>query len=690
MAIFHITNANSVTTNTNGEHAFDSDTPGADSLIVDAGAYLAAGGAGGIGALLAATKGWKVIVNGSISSDTSNGMLLGSTISNSTITIGVSGEVTGTVGIGAESPVAINNAGSIIGGMWGINLADAGRLTLNNSGLVRGGTYSISDNDGLSADRITNSGTLDGDVFLRGRDDTLTSSGLIIGDVDTGTGNDRVTNSGEIRGSVHLRDGDDKFTNAGLVKGAVDLGSGDTGIVINSGTIEFSIQGGTGKDTVSNTGTINANINADDGNDAVTNKGTIGGNINLDAGNDTMLNTWIVAGNINFGDGDDRIASSGFIGGNVNGGLGNDKVTNSGTIAGLINLGNGDDRLTTRGLIEQDVLAEDGADTVTNSGSILGNIYLGDGLNKLTNTGTIGNNVIGGADRDVVTNTDTIGGYIDLRGGDDSYTGGSKVDLVIDNAGSDSVKLGSGDDWYRAANDIIVAADGSDIIDGGAGRDMYDASLAFSGVVVNLDAIAHDLTPFDPGQASIAARNAIVNGTKDIIRNFEDVIGSQSDDVVYGSSAGNFIQGVDGADFLFGFGGNDTLLGGLGNDSLCGGLGKDMLNGGDGADHFRFTSIKDSGIALAARDLIEDFESGIDIIDLAHIDAISVNGAGDDTFNFIGGQSFSGVAGQLRVYATADGQIVEGDVNGDGNADFSIELYDPTHAITLTTGDFLL
>ena len=55
---------------------------------------------------------------------------------------------------------------------------------------------------------------------------------------------------------------------------------------------------------------------------------------------------------------------------------------------------------------------------------------------------------------------------------------------------------------------------------------------------------------------------------------------------------------------------------------------------------------------------------------------------------------FSGVAGQLRSYWTASGHIIEGDVNGDAKADFSIELIDPTHAITLTGvgagADFLL
>ena len=51
---------------------------------------------------------------------------------------------------------------------------------------------------------------------------------------------------------------------------------------------------------------------------------------------------------------------------------------------------------------------------------------------------------------------------------------------------------------------------------------------------------------------------------------------------------------------------------------------------------------------------------------------------------------FIGTPGQLRVYWNATGQIVEGDVNGDKKADFSIEVADPTHSIVLTGDDVLL
>jgi hypothetical protein len=44
----------------------------------------------------------------------------------------------------------------------------------------------------------------------------------------------------------------------------------------------------------------------------------------------------------------------------------------------------------------------------------------------------------------------------------------------------------------------------------------------------------------------------------------------------------------------------------------------------------------------------------------------------------------------LHAFWTAISQVVQGDVNGDKKPDFSIEIADPTHAITLTDTSFVL
>ena len=148
-------------------------------------------------------------------------------------------------------------------------------------------------------------------------------------------------------------------------------------------------------------------------------------------------------------------------------------------------------------------------------------------------------------------------------------------------------------------------------------------------------------------------------------------------------SNGNFI--------FFGGQGNDTLTGGGGGDTIFGGGGGDTLRGNVGADVFRYDNLSDStGTTDMTRDRILDFSPG-DKIDLSRIDAIT--GSADDSFNFIGSAAFSGggtSAGQLR-YTDAGGGIffLEGDVNGDGIADFTLSVT-MTPATPPTATDFVL
>ena len=121
---------------------------------------------------------------------------------------------------------------------------------------------------------------------------------------------------------------------------------------------------------------------------------------------------------------------------------------------------------------------------------------------------------------------------------------------------------------------------------------------------------------------------------------------------------------------------------------LAGGAGTDRLIGGAMSDIFSFTAASDSGVTAATRDTIEDFEDGVDLIDLRFIDANTRNGSGDDAFSFIGTGAFSGAAGQLRFYDAGGSMIVEGDINGDRLADFSIEVF--TGALPLAATGFLL
>ena len=124
-----------------------------------------------------------------------------------------------------------------------------------------------------------------------------------------------------------------------------------------------------------------------------------------------------------------------------------------------------------------------------------------------------------------------------------------------------------------------------------------------------------------------------------------------------GNAASNVLQGNSGNNIIWGGSGNDTLVGNAGHDT------------------FVFKVLGDSGVTNATRDVITDFEHGIDRIDLSVIDA---NGAaaGNTAFSFLAtkGAAFTGVAGQLHYAANGTNTLIEGDTNGDRIADFQLLL----------------
>jgi hypothetical protein len=122
------------------------------------------------------------------------------------------------------------------------------------------------------------------------------------------------------------------------------------------------------------------------------------------------------------------------------------------------------------------------------------------------------------------------------------------------------------------------------------------------------------------------------------------------------------IFGKGGRDALHGLDGDDRINGGRGNDKIVGGGGQDLLIGGRGHDTFKFNAAIDS--TAAAPDLIVDFRSGRDKIDL--------RGMALEDGHFIGETHFSATAGELRFDSTQ--RLLEGDLDGDGVADFAVKL----------------
>ncbi len=119
---------------------------------------------------------------------------------------------------------------------------------------------------------------------------------------------------------------------------------------------------------------------------------------------------------------------------------------------------------------------------------------------------------------------------------------------------------------------------------------------------------------------------------------------------------------------------------------MTGGAGYDYLIGGDGNDQFIYTSIGDSTVDVAGRDRILDFLQGTDRVGLSQIDANTTT-SGNQAFSFVSSSAFSNVAGELRQSASGANTLIQGDVNGDGAADFSILL---KGTYSLGSGDFNL
>ena len=161
--------------------------------------------------------------------------------------------------------------------------------------------------------------------------------------------------------------------------------------------------------------------------------------------------------------------------------------------------------------------------------------------------------------------------------------------------------------------------------------------------------------------------------------------------IAYGALIENAVGGA-GDDTIGGNGANNLLGGGGGNDRLSGFYGTDRSEGGAGADIFAFTSIGDSvdyrrssDGKKSTSDVLADFSSGTDRIDLSAIDAIRGT-AGDDAFAFIGTAGFTHQAGQLRFEARDGFVHIFGDVDGDALADLHIAA----SGTQVLAGDFIL
>ncbi|MBS1198989.1 MAG: Proprotein convertase [Proteobacteria bacterium] len=173
----------------------------------------------------------------------------------------------------------------------------------------------------------------------------------------------------------------------------------------------------------------------------------------------------------------------------------------------------------------------------------------------------------------------TVGAGSDTVKNFENLTGSSYNDTLTGGPGANSINGGSG-------NDTIGGGAGNDTLDGGLGTDTVAYAYAGTGVTVFL--------------ATTGAQNTVGAGM-DVVKNFENLIGSSYNDTLVGSVVDNVITGSAGADSVTGGAGNDTFVFAVGASGL------------PSASNF---------------DVIADFGTGSDVIDFGATALVADVGAG--------------------------------------------------------------
>ena len=188
-----------------------------------------------------------------------------------------------------------------------------------------------------------------------------------------------------------------------------------------------------------------------------------------------------------------------------------------------------------------------------------------------------------------------------------TFTNPAEIEIVLGTPGNDEIVGNAADNHIEGGlgNDILRGMGGSDTLIGGEGDDTYefdlntisDENLVIEQVGEGTDTLdfshmaiggASDFAVVDLSSDSLAMHNADATRTvtthAGLAINFENVVGSDGDDVITGSDAENLLQGGDGDDLLLGGLGNDTLEGEGDDDTLFGGRNHDIIRGGSGVN----------------------------------------------------------------------------------------------------------
>jgi len=601
-----------------------------------------------------------------------------------------------------------NGANNILNGLAGNDALIGGG---GNDTLIGGsGSDSMLGGAGDDTYEVDNSADTVTELANEGIDTVNSSISYTLGDNLenlTVIGNNAINGTGNSLDNIITGNGANNILN-GLAGNDTLIGGGGNDTLIG-GSGSDSMLGGAGDDT----------YEVDNSADTVTelaNEGidTVNSSISYTLG-DNLENLTLIGNNAINGTGNslDNIITGNGANNTLNGLAGNDALIGGGGNDTLIG-GEGSDSMQ-GGIGDDTYEVDNSADTVTefaNQGIDTVNssisYTLGDNLENLTLIGNTAINGTGNSLDNIITGNDANNTLNGLAG-NDTLIGGGGDDTLYGGTGDDQINGGDGNDqlFGDEGNDTLRGAAGDDFIDGGNNIDTVSYDNSPNGVVVNIDEtnnyqnsgsgfhktiVSNVLIPTSPEpNFDIAPGTAFDGfGNTDTLRNLENIIGSQQNDVLIGNGLNNRIEALGGNDLLIGNAGADTLDGGNGSDSVSyrydSGVVTIDLSAGTAIDSSGSTDTLisiENVTGSAGDDTIIGTDDANVIFAGAGNDKVSGRGGNDILFGEAGKDTLEGEAGDDFLVGGLDADVLNG---GDGNDTASYFTSATPVSVSLTTG----
>lgn len=201
--------------------------------------------------------------------------------------------------------------------------------------------------------------------------------------------------------------------------------------------------------------------------------------------------------------------------------------------------------------------------------------------------------------------------------------GGNGKDIIYGRNASEVIRGGSGSDWINGGG-------GNDTMDGGGGTGVDWLSFQpykYGDPKVTYNAYASGVTVSLKDQTfSYDAFGGYFSG---IAKNFENVYGSDGDDVITGDASANEIRAGNRDDLVIGREGNDVLYGDAGDDTIVGGtwspgegsgvLTQDQMRGTGNDNNVMFGGAGNDLLVSAVGNDWIDGGDGTDVVDYSYL-----------------------------------------------------------------------